>query len=85
MIIQIFGLAIISILIAEWYSPLQKLKNKWRWYEHPLLKHTYCVKCVSFNLALLITWNLYIAGIVCIFAYTISFLIDKMEYDRYGN
>ena len=83
--INLIGLAILGVMIAEWYSPIQKLKNYFKWNEHPILKYTYCVKCVCFNLALVVTLNLYSAALVCIFGYTISYLIDLMDRHRYGN
>jgi len=82
--INLIGLAILGVMIAEWFSPLQNLKNKFKWYEHSLLKHTYCVKCVSFWLGLIITLNLYSAAIISVMAYTISYFLDWLDKKRYN-
>jgi hypothetical protein len=81
--IQIIGLAILGVMIAEWYSPIQKLKDYFKLYEHPIFKYSYCVKCVCFNLALIVTLNLYTSAIVCVLGYTISYIIDLIDRHRY--
>jgi len=83
--IDLIGLAVLGFMIAEWFQPIQWLKDQWRVYEWPLIgKHLYCVKCTSFWLALFVTQSLYSAAIVSIFGYTISYLADKMDRERYG-
>jgi hypothetical protein len=80
MLIKILGLAILGFMIAEWFQPIQWVKNKFKLFNIPVIgKHFYCVKCTSFWLALIVTGNLYIAGIVSILGYTISFLVYKIE------
>jgi hypothetical protein len=80
---EIIGLAILGFLVAEYYKPIQYVKDYFKLYNYKATSWLYCVKCVSFNLALLVTFNLYIAAIVCILAVIISFLIDKLNRDRY--
>ena len=44
--IEILGLAIISILITEWFEPIQKVKDYFRCYSWPVIgKILYCGKC----------------------------------------
>jgi hypothetical protein len=84
--IELLGLAVLGFMIAEWFQPIQWLKDQWRVYEWPLIgKHLYCVKCTSFWLALFVTQSLYYAAIVSIFGYTIKFIVDKIEDYYHGN
>lgn len=82
--IDLLGLAVLGVMLAEWFTPLQYFKNKLKLYKYKATSWLYCVKCVSFWLALIVTLSLVKASVVCIFGYTISYLIDKMELDRYG-
>jgi len=82
---EYLGLAILGFMIAEWFQPIQWLKDKFKVFNWPFIgTHLYCVKCCSFWLALLVTLDLYSAAIVSILAYTISYLVDQIEKDRYG-
>jgi hypothetical protein len=83
--IELIGLAVLGVMIAEFFAPLQWVKNKLKLYKYKLTSWLYCPKCVSFWLGLAVTLSLVKAGVVCIFGYIISYLIDKMERDRYGN
>jgi hypothetical protein len=83
MIIKIFGLAILGFFIAEYYGPIQWLKDYFKLYNYKVTSWLYCVKCCSFNLALIVTLDLALASIVCILSVMISYLIDKLEKDRY--
>jgi hypothetical protein len=83
--IELLGLAVLGIMIAEWFQPLQFIKNYFKLYNYKLTSWLYCCKCVCFWLGLIITLNLASAGVVCIFGYTISYLIDLMDKNRYGN
>jgi hypothetical protein len=83
MIIKIFGLAILGFFIAEYYGPIQWLKDYFKLYNYKVPSWLYCVKCCSFNLALIVTLDLALASIVCILSVMISYLIDKLEKDRY--
>ena len=83
--IDLLGIAILVFFIAEWFQPIQWLKDELQVYDWPYIgKHFYCVKCVCFWLGLFITLNLYSAVLVSIFGYTISYLIDLMDKHRYG-
>jgi len=80
MIIQILGLAILGFMIAQCFQPIIWVKDKLKLYNIQVIgKHLYCFKCTSFWLALIVTGNLYIAAIVSILGYTISFLVYKIE------
>ena len=83
MIIKIFGLAILGFFIAEYYGPIQWLKDYFKLYNYKATSWLYCVKCCSFNLALIVTLDLALAAIVCILSVMISYLMDKLEKDRY--
>lgn len=83
--IELIGLAVLAIMIAEWFQPLQIIKNYFKLYNYKATSWLYCNKCVSFWLGLAVTLSLVKAGVVCIFGYTISYIIDKMDLDRYGN
>ena len=83
MIIKIFGLAILGFFIAEYYGPIQYVKNYFKLYNYKVTSWLYCVKCCSFNLALIVTLDLALASIVCILSVMISYLMDKLEKDRY--
>lgn len=51
--IEILGLAILGFMIAEWFQPLQWLKNKLKVFNWPLIgKHLYCSKCTCLWLGL---------------------------------
>ena len=83
--IELLGLAVLGVMIAEWFTPIQWLKNYFKLYNYKLTSWLYCCKCVCFWLGLIVTLSLASAVIVAIFGYTISYLIDKMDVDRYGN
>jgi hypothetical protein len=82
--IELLGLAVLGVMIAEWFQPLQWIKNYFKLYNYKATSWLYCVKCCSFWLGLAVTFNLASAGVVCIFGYTISYLIDLMDKHRYG-
>jgi hypothetical protein len=81
--IELIGIAGLGFFISEWFQPIQWFKNKFKLYNYWITKHLYCVKCTSFWLGLLLTFNVYEAIIVSILGYTISFLVDLMEKQRY--
>jgi hypothetical protein len=83
--IELLGLAVLGVMIAEWFQPLQIIKNYFKLYNYKATSWLYCVKCCSFWLGLAVTFSLVKAGVVCIFGYTISYLIDLMDKHRYGN
>ena len=82
--IEILALAIISVLVAEWFQPIQDIKDHFAVYSWPIFgKVLYCPKCFGLWFGFIITQNLYTAVIISLLAYTISYLIDKMEKDRF--
>ena len=81
--IELIAIAGLGFFIAEWFQPLQWIKDKLKLYNYWLTKHLYCVKCTSFWLGLLLTFSLYKAIIISILAYAISYSIDLMEKQRY--
>jgi hypothetical protein len=83
--INLIGLAVLGVMIAEWFQPLQWIKNYFKLYNYKVTSWLYCVKCCSFWLGLAVTLNLASAGVVCILGYVISYLIDKLDRERYGN
>jgi hypothetical protein len=85
MIIKIFGLAILGFFIAEYYGPIQYVKNYFKLYNYKATSWLYCVKCCSFNLALIVTLDLYLSAIICILSIIISYTIDLINKHRYGN
>jgi hypothetical protein len=86
MIIELLGLSIIVVLIAEWFGPIQEIKDEYGVYSWPIIgKILYCPKCLGLWLGLSILQDVYLAVIVSLLSYTISYLIDKMERDRYEN
>jgi hypothetical protein len=83
--IELLGLAVLGVMIAEWFAPIQWLKNYFKLYNYKLTSWLYCCKCVCFWLGLAITFSLVSSAIISIFGYTISYLIDLMDKHRYGN
>ena len=81
--IELIGIAGLGFFVAEWFQPLQWIKDKLKLHNYWLTKHLYCVKCTSFWLGLLLTFSLYKAIIISILAYAISYSIDLMEKQRY--
>ena len=82
--INLISIAIIGFFVAEWFQPIQWLKNEMKVYEWPYIgKHLYCVKCCCFWLGLILTQSLYSAVLISIFGYTISYLMDLMDRHRY--
>ena len=82
--IDLISIAILGFFIAEWFQPIQWLKNELQVYDWPYIgKHFYCVKCCCFWLGLILTQSLYSAVLISIFGYTISYLVDLMDRHRY--
>jgi len=87
MAIQILGLAILSVMIAWWFEPLQWLKRLLGYQmTKPFMKYDpfSCSKCVGFWLGLGITLNVYHAAIIAVCAYLIDNLISYIEDYRHG-
>jgi hypothetical protein len=87
MAIQILGLAILSVMIAWWFEPLQWLKRLLGYQETALfLKYDpfSCSKCVGFWFGLAMTQHIYLAAIISVCAYLIDNLISYIEDYRHG-
>jgi len=82
--IELLGISMLGFFIAEWFQPIQWLKDELQVYDWPYIgKHLYCVKCCCFWLGLILTQNLYSAVLISIFGYVISYLVDLMDRHRY--
>jgi len=82
--IELISIAILGFFIAEWFSPIQLIKDKLKLFMIPYIgKHFYCVKCCCFWIGLIITHSLYSALLISILGYTISYLVDLMDKHRY--
>ena len=78
-IIEIVGLAVIGVLIAQWFGPAQWLKDKVGLYKYKLTSWLDCTKCTSLWLGVIVFQNLYYAAIVSLLGYLIGKLIDYLE------
>jgi len=84
--IELLGLAIISVLVTEWFSPIEEIKEEFAVYTWPIIgKILYCPKCFGLWFGLIVTHDIYSAVIISLLAFTISYLIDLMDKNRYGN
>ena len=84
--IELLGLAIITVLITEWFEPIQQVKKYFKVYSWPVIgKILYCGKCFGLWFTLAVTCNIYYSVIVSLLAYVISYLIDLIEKHRYEN
>lgn len=79
---NIVGLAVIGVMIAFWYEPLQSTKR----YLIDLLpfssltgKVFNCSKCSSFILSFAIYWDITAAALCAFIAYVINFIIDYIQ------
>lgn len=81
--IELLGLAVLGVMIAEWFAPLQWVKNYFKLYNYKATSWLYCVKCCCWWLGLFVTLSLVKAGVVCIFGFVISYLIDLIDKNRY--
>jgi len=73
-IIQVLGLASLSVMFAWWFEPIQWIKNSLSLYQYNWAKYLYCSKCISFWVSLLWFQNLFLAA----FTAVIGFLIDNL-------
>jgi hypothetical protein len=80
MIIQILGLAIVAVLFADWFKPIQVIKDHFKMYNIKYIGSMfYCSKCVGLWFGLAYFQALFPAAIVSLLAYIIKFVIDKIE------
>jgi hypothetical protein len=77
--IEIVGLAIVAVLIAQWFGPAQWLKDKVGLFKYTVTSWLYCTKCTGLWLGVIVFQDLYKAAIVSLLAYLIGKLIDKLE------
>jgi len=87
MAVEILGLAILSVMIAWWFEPLQWLKRITGYQmTKPFMRYDpfSCAKCVGFWLGLGMTLNIYLAAIISLTAYIIGNAIEMLEDYRHG-
>ena len=77
--IELVGLAIVAVLIADWFEPIQWVKDKVGLYKYKVTSWMYCTKCMGLWLGVLTFRDLYKAVIVSLLAYVIGKLIDYLE------
>lgn len=87
-LIEILGISVLGVMIASWYTPIQRPK---RWLIHQtrylssilnkgLDTALNCSKCTSFILFLVISHGDVIGAALCSFmGYLIGFYIDKIQ------
>lgn len=86
MIVQVLGLAVLSVMIAWWFEPLQWLKRLLGYQmTKPFMKYDpfSCAKCVGFWFGFGITQNIYLGAIISVTAYLISNGIEMLEDYRH--
>jgi len=80
-----FGVAVLSIFITGFYTPLQPFKD---WLLDKLPNNSLfnsfiivmnCSKCFSLILSLLLFWDILAACLISLTAYFINHLIDRVE------
>jgi len=91
--IEIIGYAVIGFMVAEWFRPVQWLKEVIIDFFEAVIrtvylrprfefryKHLlYCSKCVTFWGTLIYTQDILTAAISSILAYIIAFIINKID------
>ena len=77
--IELVGYAVVAVLIADWFAPLQYFKDKLGFYKQPITSWLYCTKCVGLWFGLVMTRDLFQAAIISLLSYLIGKLIDKLE------
>jgi hypothetical protein len=78
---EILGYAVLGLMLASWFQPLQ-------WFKDDILKlHSipyigyafYCVKCVTFWTTLIITHDLLFAFATSYIAFCLSHIVDRIN------
>lgn len=83
-IIQVIGLAALSVMGAWWFEPLQWVKEKLGLYKWDWAKYLYCSKCISFWVSLIWFQNLFLASFTAVIAFILDNLIHFIDEHRKG-
>ena len=82
-IVNILGIAVIANMIAHWFLPIQRVKNKLANFLSSFLpyvgKALGCSKCLSLWIGLLVFQDLLTAALTSLIGYLINHLIDRVE------
>lgn len=80
-----FGVAVLSIFVTSFYTPLQPYKD---WLLNKLPDNSFgsicrtvfnCPKCLSFIFSLFLFWDVIAAALISLTAYFINHIIDRVE------
>lgn len=77
--IELVGFAILVVMFASWFGPIQALKEHLKLEEIRFAWILSCPKCLGFWSALIYFQDIFTAGVVSLLAYFISHLIDQIE------
>ena len=87
--LELLEFAAIALMVSRWFEPIQWLKKKIGLYgitnEYlQWMLYVDCSKCVAFWGTVLYTHNLPKAALTAVLAYTLDYLISKIEesYER---
>lgn len=82
-VINILGVAVLAVMLAHWYTPIQRVK---RWIISKVFRDGYiidtvfnCSKCSGFLLGIVFFLDLPTAALTSILAYFMNHLIDRVE------
>jgi hypothetical protein len=81
-IIQVLGLASLSVMFAWWFEPLQWVKTSLQLYKYNWLVYLYCSKCISFWVSLLWFQNLFLAAFTAVITFCLDNLITFIDEQR---
>ena len=79
---QIIGIAVLSVMFAWWFEPVQWIKTALQLYKWNCAKYLYCSKCISFWSSLIWFQDLFLAGITALTAFVIDNLIHFVDEYR---
>lgn len=80
MITKILAVAIIAVMFADWFKPVQWIKDHFKMYNIKYIGSMfYCSKCCGLWFGLAYFQAVFPAVIVSLLAYLIKFLIDQIE------
>ena len=85
-LINVLGVAVLSVMLAFWYQPIQKAKGRlirvfsfFPSFSFFLDKIFNCTKCSSFIIGVLLFWNLPAAALCSFVGYLVGHIIDRVE------
>jgi uncharacterized membrane-anchored protein YitT (DUF2179 family) len=85
-IYNILGVAVVGVMIAFWYTPIQRVKGRFvtLFRGSPFLHRNVdiilnCPKCCTFLLALLLFQHFLTAALTSFIAFVIGHIIDRIE------